>query len=145
MKRFSRFLITIALILLFSGSSWVDIEIKAQVDKNKLTTDELLTYKLTVASATSAIPRPILPKFEGFSIVSQAESATVSLVKSRIKKIIVFAFILAPNNPGKFKIEPSQIKLEGKAYQTDAFDIEVTQGKNKPIPPPQEEVPQTTL
>lgn len=138
MKRFL-FLVTMALIIFLTDSVLAEIEIKAQVDKNKLTTDELLTYKLIITSDEKNIPQPQIPRFEGFNIVSQAQSTTVSLAKSNIKNIIVYAFILAPQNVGKLKIESSQIKFKGKIYQTEAFDIEVNQGKTKPLTPPKQQ------
>lgn len=137
MKRI--FLITTSLLLFCIGSAFAEVEIKAGVDKNKLTTDEVLTYKLIITSQVKNIPVPQVPKFEGFNIVSQAQSTTVSFIKSKIKNIIVYVFILAPKDYGKFKIEPAQIKFKGKSLQTEAFDIEVGLGKTKPIAPPEEE------
>jgi hypothetical protein len=64
---------------------------------------------------------------------------------------------LSPRQIGKFKIEPSQIKVKGQTYSTQAFEIEVTQGKatpknhpeEKPLTPEQNEtkpeLPQITL
>lgn len=145
-----------ALILSFVSPVLAEIEMKAQVDKNNLTTDELLTYKLVITSDEKNIPRVQLPKFEGFNIASQAQSSTVSFAKSNIKKIIVFAFILRPNEVGEFKIEPSQINFEGKTYKTEVFKIKIIQGKTKPLKPPrkdktlppeqpEEQGPKTTL
>lgn len=156
MKRYLLLLVTTGLILFLHGYVLAGVEIKAEVDKNKLTTDELLTYKLIITSTEKYIPQPRVPKFEGFNIISQAESATVSFTKSKIKNINVYVFILAPQGSGELKIEPSQIKFKGRSYQTEAFDIEVAQGKSRPpLPPqqkqgrpqetPEEQAPQTTL
>jgi len=128
-----------ALILSFVSPVLAEIEMKAQVDKNNLTADELLTYKLVITSDEKNIPRVQLPKFEGFNIASQAQSSTVSFAKSNIKKIIVFAFILRPNEVGEFKIGPSQINFEGKTYKTEVFKIKIIQGKTKPLKPPQKD------
>ncbi|MDP3732584.1 MAG: BatD family protein, partial [Candidatus Omnitrophota bacterium] len=86
--------------------------------------------------------------------VSSAHSSTVSFVKNNIKTILVYAYILAPTDIGKFKIEPSTIKIKNETFSTATFEIEVKQGKAKPKPKAQpkethpekrEEPPQITL
>ena len=150
------FLIALAIMISAVSCAYANIEIKAEVDKQKLSTDELLTYKLTVLSTQKDTPAPQTPNFTGFNIVSQAQSNTVSFARPKFQNIIVYAFILSPKEAGKFKIEPSQIKLQGQTYQAEAFEIEVTAVEAKPAPPgtspesptpekPEEEKPATTL
>ena len=126
----------IALGIIFSflcvSLAFAETSIKAEVDKKSITTDENITYKLVITSAEQNIPAPQVPKFEGFNILSQAQSSTVSFAGGGIKTILVYAFILAPTDVGKFKIEPSSVKMKDKTYSTDSIEIEVTQGKAKP-------------
>lgn len=147
----------IIFIFLFISVSFAETSIKAEVDKNTLTTDEALTYKIIITSSEKQIPEPRVPKFEGFNVVSSASSSTVSFTEGNVKTILVYAFILAPAAAGKFKIEPSRIKVAGNAYFSQEFEIQVTQGKvqpkalpeQKPSPPektlPKSEEPQVTL
>lgn len=142
-------------VLLITGQALAETTIKAEVDRQALSTDEELTYKVIITSSEKQLPAPELPKFEGFSILSQADSSTISFVKGEIKTILVYAVILVPTAPGKFSIGPSTLKLKDKIYSSDSFEIEVTQGKNLPLTPPEErpllpghpeaEEPQTTL
>ena len=152
---------TIALVLififLFITPAIAETSIKAEVDKKSITTDEMLTYKLTIISSEKKLPTPEVPKFEGFNVISQAQSSTISFVKSDIKTILVYAFILAPTDVGKCNIGPSTIKIKDKTYSTEPLEIEVTQGKAKPgekpaqkpslppVPQPETEQPQITL
>lgn len=140
MRRFAIIGIVFGSLFLFLGLVSAETSIKAEVDKTSITTDEALTYKLIITSSDKGIPTPQLPKFEGFSVLSQAQSQTMSLVKSNIKTVLVYAFILAPINIGKFKIEPSSIKIKNEAYSTDAFEIEVKQGKTRPTVPQEEKL-----
>lgn len=149
--------IIVFFIFLFISMAFAEISIKAKVDKTSITTDETLTYKLIITSTEKQVPQPEVPKFEGFNVVSQAQSSTFSYLKTGPKTILVFAFVLTPTDIGKFKIEPGSIALKGKTYATDTFEIEVTQGKTKPQVPlglesplpkrtqPQTEQPQITL
>ena len=149
--------IAVTFIFLFISMAFAEISIKAEVGKTSITTDETLTYKLIITSTEKQVPQPEVPKFEGFNVVSQAQSSTFSYLKTGPKTILVFAFILTPTDIGKFKIEPSSIALEGKTYATDTFEIEVTPDKARPKTPleqrpsqpekiqPESEEPQITL
>ncbi len=135
--------------------SFAETSIKAEVDKTSMTTDEALTYKLTINSSERNTPLPQIPKFEGFAVVSQAQSSNIAFVKGGIKTVIVYTFILVAKDIGKFKIEPGTIKINNKTYPSEAFEIEVTQGKAMPKPeeepsypeefPSETEAPQTIL
>jgi hypothetical protein len=127
---------------LFAGQALAQTSIKAEVDKTGITTDENIIYKVTVTSLAKKVPGPELPKFEGFYILSQAQSSTISLAKGKkLQSILVYVYILVPKETGKFKIEPSRIKVDGKAYVSGAFEIEVKPGTAKPQGPPSREIP----
>jgi hypothetical protein len=129
--------ILLGIIFVFSyASAFAETTIKAEVDKSDITTDEALTYKVIVTSTEKDLPEIQPPKFDGFNLIYQAKSTTFSFVKSNIKTILVYAFILAPTDIGKFKIEPSSIKVKGQEYSTAAFEIEVKQGKAPLKPQP---------
>jgi hypothetical protein len=131
------------LILSCCVSAFAETTIKAEVDKKRISTDEAVTYKLIVSSTEKDIPQPQLPGFEGFATVSSAQSSTISFMQGGPKTILILACILAPLNTGKFTIQPSSITVQGKTYSSEAFDIEVVQGKTMPQPETKE--PQTTL
>ncbi len=141
----------IIFIFLSSALAFAQIPIKAEVDKTSISTDEVLTYKLTITSTEKNIPQPQIPEFKGFHIISQAQSSTFSFLKSGSQTIVVYAFILVPQDTGKFQIEPSKINLAGKTYYTDSFEIEVTIGESKPqtpkevepLPLPEESIPES--
>ena len=136
MKRIAIF--AVIFTLFFISASFAETAIKAEVDKNKITTDETLTYKIVITSSENKLPGPEVPKFEGFSIISQAQSSTISFVTGKIKTILVYAFILGPTDKGKFIIPPAIIKVNNETYSSDSFEIEVTMGKTLPKPKLQE-------
>jgi HAMP domain-containing protein len=151
--------IIIAALFIFCGyiKAFAEITIKSEIDKLKITTDDTITYKLIITSTAKNIPEPRVPDFTGFAVVSQAQSSTISFIKSGIKSILVYAYILAPLESGKFKIKPSQIKVKNKIVSSQGFEIEVKPAKpgtknlseEKPVPlpetPSESEQPQVTL
>ena len=141
------------LVLFFLSAvlpSFADTAIKAEVNKTSISTDDTVTYKLQITTSEKSLPSPTLPKFEGFQVITQAQSSDISWGKPQMKAAAVFEFVLAPAEAGKFKIEPSTLKVMGKTYSTESFEIEVTQGKQRPQipqekPQPESEEPQYTL
>lgn len=127
--------------LFFSFTAHAEVAIKAEVDKIAMSTDDVLTYKIIVTSAERITVPVQFPKFEGFLVLSNAQSQTVSFVKGGIRSIVVYAFVLKPKGPGKIKIEPSSIKFQDKNYTSDHFEINVKQGKIQPKAPVKKEIP----
>ncbi len=142
MKRIIIFVTIFILTFILKASAYTDI--KAEVDKLSLTTDDTLSYKITITSTDQSVPNPALPKFDDFNVVSTGQTSTLSFVKNQVKTVSIYSFLLVPKNAGKFKIQPTQIKIEGDAYETKDFNIEVTPGKPKPKTLPEEKpaVPQ---
>lgn len=141
---------------LFFANAFADISIKAEVDKTSITTDDAVTYKVTVTSDEKNLSAPELPTLDDFQVVSSARSSTVSFIKNSPKALLAYVLVLLPRKAGKLIIGPSIVKVNSKAYATDAFTIEVAPGKMKAqvspeenqIPEssfPQSDQPQTTL
>ena len=128
----------LAFSLLFQSFVFAEISLRCEVDKKSISTDDQLVYKLIVSSSEKNIPAPKSPAFAGFAIISQAQSSTVIFGKSEIKTLLVYAYILAPLQPGKFNIEPSTITVKDKTYASQRIEIEVTPGRKHPARQPQE-------
>jgi len=137
-------ILVILFIVFYLNSAFAETTIKAKVDKTNITTDKVVTYKLTITSTEKKVPRPELPEFEGFRIISQVQSSNVSLIKKDIKTSIVHTYILAPDKIGTLKIKPSKIKIDDEVISSDAFQIEVKQGKVKPEPKEELPLPEDT-
>jgi len=124
----------LSFFLFFAVSAFAQISIKAEVNNTSITTKDYLTYKLTITSTEKNIPSPQTPKFEGFDVLSQAQSSTLSLAAGNIKTMSTFTYILAPKEKGKFKIEPAVVKLKDKVFSSAAFEIEVKQESPSSLP-----------
>ena len=127
-------ILVILFIVFYLNSVFAETTIKAGVDKTNITTDEIITYKLTITSTERKVPQPELPEFDGFRIVSQVQSSNIALMKKDITTSIVHTYILAPNKIGIIKIDSSKIKIDDEIISSEAFQIEVKEGKIKPEP-----------
>ncbi len=111
--------------------SFADNPIWAEVDKTKITTDEVVTYKIVIDSLSKDTLKPHLPEFEGLYVVSSSQSSNITFSREGAKTVLGFTFILAPKETGKFTIGPASVEVKGEVYSTDSFEIEVTQGKRQ--------------
>jgi hypothetical protein len=128
-------------VLTIHHSVIAEVTIKAEIDKTSVTTDEVVAYKILITSDSQTRPVLEIPKFEGFKVLSQAHSTTINFTKVGAKNLNVYAFILLPLRIGKLKIEPSKLKVGDTNLFSESFEIEVKEGKQKPIAPKEEKPP----
>jgi hypothetical protein len=145
---------------LLSGKANAELSIQASIDKQAFTTDETLTYTLVIRSSEQRIPKPKFPSFTGLTVVSQAQSSSVTLVKGEAKTVVVYVFELAVSAPGVMTIEPASVEVDKQIFSSDSFQIDVKEGTMKtphtipkqeqrspslPDSPPDEDRPKVTL
>lgn len=130
-------IIALMFVLVFFGTLFAQGSIKSEVDKTKISTNETVTYKITISSK-EGVPKLKLPSFEGFDVVSSAQSSSISFGQKNAESRITYVLVLAPNKTGKIHIEPSSISVQGKDYASDSFDIEVT---GSSLPTPEDNIP----
>jgi len=126
--------------LLFVSVLFAEVSLRCEVDKKNISTDEELVYKLIVNSSEKNIPAPKPPAFKEFDVISQAQSSTVVFTAGSVKNLLVCTYILLPLQPGKFKIEPSTVTIEGETYKSEEIEIEVLPGARRPDNQPQKNV-----
>lgn len=125
------YLIVISLVM-FSGVCFAEEPIKAEVDKTKIATDETIIYKISIISSDKKVPAPQLPDFEGFSVLSRVQSSSISFSSEGVRTSMIYTFILAPLDAGKFSIGPATVKAGNKIYSSETLEIEVTPSKSMP-------------
>ncbi|MFC1675131.1 BatD family protein [Candidatus Omnitrophota bacterium] len=120
-----------AFICLSAVFAFAETKVEAQVDKDTLSTDELLTYKLVVTTSEKKLASLAVASFDGFKVVSKAQSSTVSFAKGKARSVYVYVFMLSAQKTGKLTIGASCVEAGGKKYSAESFKIRVTKGKVK--------------
>ncbi len=128
MKRF----IFIFFIGLLSINTQAQVNIKARVSKDRLTTDDHLTvqFDVSVRGTTEAdINAFKAPKFKGFKVIGT--SLTENYYSSNRKSVAVFGYTyyLQPIKAGVLAIGKSNFTFDGKKYESQVIKITVTKGK----------------
>lgn len=122
-------------ILVCSSACFAQVELKAEVDKQKISTDEGVVYKLLITAAGEPMPQPELPAFQDFNITAQVSTSNIEIAGNESKFTVLYIFVLAPKAAGKFVIESATAKAQAGVVSSGQFEIEVTQGKKKHGPP----------
>jgi hypothetical protein len=137
-------LIGFALVLTYVGFCAEEINIKASVDKNKLSRDQTLALRIEISGILKGSPEIKLPDFKkDFEVISSGQSQSISIKDKEKSQIIAFEYLLTPKRSGKITIGEVVMAYEGKAYKTAPIEIEVSPSAIEPKPsvPPQEEIP----
>ncbi len=142
MKRILFFLLILFFILPFK--CFAAIEMKAQVDKQKISLGEELVYKLVVTATDEPLEKPEFPDFKGFLVLSQAHTSNITVKAKEAKVAAVYVFILLPQETGKLVIAPAQLKSKDKIVKSQSFEIEVEPAQEKILLEPPDILPQTT-
>ena len=142
--RFVSFLIILAL---FSFSSVriiaaeTAVSIKSSVDKQKISQDEVVIFKVDIAGELSAQPEiKLLDLKKDFEVVSSEQSQSFSIAKGKVSREASFIYVLSAKATGKFTIGEVEVKIGKESFKTAAIDIEVTPAKN-PRPKSPEQKP----
>lgn len=126
--------IIIFILLCASPAFAADVTISSSVDKNIVSLDDNLTYTVTIQGSITKVPPPKLPDFKGFRSYSSSRSQNISIVNGRVSASIKYKYILVPNTVGTYLIEPAEIEIGGKIYQTAPVQIEVVASSQKAAP-----------
>lgn len=124
--------------------AFAEITVRAEVDKKTMTADEVLSYKIVINSSEIRLPPFDIPKFDGFNIISRAQSSQIKAGGGKFSNTTEFVYVLTPVKTGILEIPPIEIKTDKNKYSTESFRIEVKEGKEKPKPqvPPKSVIPE---
>jgi hypothetical protein len=130
------------IFLLTSTKLFADININASVDRTTVNFGESITLQVEVSGDVASVPKPTLPQLTDFNVYSSGTSQNVSFVNGRVSSSITYSFVLSPNKPGKYVINPVSLTVGGKTYSTNPINVEVLASG---IPQPQKQVDKQQL
>ncbi|MGE5308259.1 MAG: BatD family protein [Deltaproteobacteria bacterium] len=143
-----RTVLTLALLLGMSGLCFAQTTLKAELDKQKITADETVTYKLTIVSSEGQVPRPEFPDLKAFDVLSQVQSSNITFTGQGMKTMLVYVLVLLPRNEGTLQIPPASLTAGGRKMLSDSFTLQVSPGsgrarKSHPSQAPGRQMPDT--
>ncbi len=107
-------------------------ELRAQVDANEITTDDTVTFTLTLTTPDGNTPRLNLPVLDGFDVVGSSTSSQYSLVNGGASASMTYSYELQPTRAGDITIPSLHLDMNGQTLSSDSITVRVTQGNGMP-------------
>lgn len=107
-------------------------ELSAQVDANDITTDDTVTYTLSLVTPDGNAPNLKLPALDGFDVVSSQMGTQYSVVNGTSSLRTIYSYVLQPTRVGDLRIPKLNLTLGGQALHTEPLTVHVTQGNGQP-------------
>ncbi|MBI4358679.1 MAG: BatD family protein, partial [Candidatus Omnitrophica bacterium] len=143
------FLVAVLASGVFSYSPVLDADepqLSATVDKHTARVNEEIHLNVKVTGARGSLQAPHLPSLEQFEIFYSGRSSRFSFVNGRSESMTEFNYVLIPRSAGRFVVQPIEIRIDDKLYQTNQLEIQIeesqfvaqpTAGGISPVPPRQ--------
>ncbi|MCH8310067.1 MAG: protein BatD, partial [Chloroflexi bacterium] len=135
-------LIALLLILALAINAGVShaqvVPVTAHVDKNILSTDEILTLTVTIVGETN-VPLPVLPHIDGAQIIGRSTASQITITNGKATAEFNFAFRLQPLREGSLTIGPITVLIGGVKHATDPIEVSIVRGSGQfgaPATPP---------
>jgi len=136
-KKYS-FIIALMMLCLSTNLLWAKNTVEIQLDRNRLTTNDVINCEVTVTLTDADKVKDIkMPDFKGFNVLdsrqSSQHSTTVINFKMTSSKITTTTTLLAPTAPGSFTIGPASFMENGRRVISNSVRVQVVDVDTKPV------------
>ncbi|HSQ45125.1 MAG TPA: BatD family protein [Ginsengibacter sp.] len=125
---FAKFLFFLVVLVAFEAynTSFAQANFTAICPQKKIGKNDYLQVQFKVEHAAN-VESIDPPSFKNFSVVSgpNQESGMTS-INGKVDQYVSIGYVLKPNGPGKFTIAPATAKADGKEFQSNTLNVEVT-------------------
>ena len=109
------------------------IQVKAYVDKNKCSINDLINYKIELQDANSFGDVNIEQLSKYFSIISgPSQQTSMQWINGSVTNSRIMSWSIAPKKAGKLTIPALTVSVGKKRYKTNQIIIQVIGSNNKP-------------
>jgi cell division protein FtsL len=130
-------ILTILILLLSTIPGWSqDTEVSATVGSDTVGIHDQVQLVIRVSGKDSnEAENPRFPEPQGFSVVSGPSIGTqFQWINGRSSSSKSFTYILVPKKEGQFTIDPIEVRVGDKTYETKAIQVQVTLASTNPSP-----------
>ena len=107
--------------------------LRVTVDREALSTDEVLRLEVVVEVDSGSPPAPILPSFEGFDLLSSSTASQLNIVGGQARSQVTYRYELQPRRFGMLVIEPVRLAWQGETHASPAIPIRVSPGRTPTV------------
>ena len=124
--------IKILLILIFVGYSTMADNVQFVMDgPEAVAVGDQFRLSFTLNESGTDLQLPDLSNFDVLMGPSTSQSSSFQMINGKTTQSVSFSytFVLRAKNVGKYTIRPASIKVQGKTYESNSFDIQVVKGQ----------------
>ena len=130
MKKIGNKMKKISLILVFNMSFIFGFQAKAIVDKNIITIDDVINFKIELESTISFGDLNANSIFKDFDIISgPSQQTTMQWINGRMTNSKIMSWMISPKKVGRLIIPSLNILIGGKKISTNKITIQVEKSK----------------
>jgi hypothetical protein len=103
-------------------------KIGINVDREPLVAGQPFELTITISTHSSGEPRIRLPRFRGLRVIRQSESHPMSFsfsfgmgkqAQREMRRKSIYTFVLVAERSGRYELDPVQVTVDGKTFQSD--------------------------
>ena len=102
--------------------------VTATVDRNQITTDDMLLLTVNVDSSSGSVSQPDLPRLDGFRIMGTNSSTQMTSINGDTNVSTIYQYRLQPLHSGDLVIPPIAVTVNGQQESTQPIPVTVSQG-----------------
>jgi hypothetical protein len=136
-------ILALFIFLLTGVPAWSqDVQVSASIGSDTVGIHDQVQLVIKVSGKDSGeAENPRFPEPQGFSVVSGPNIGTqFQWINGRSSSSKSFTYILVPKKEGQFTIDPIEVRVGDKTYETNAIQVQVTQASANPSPQPRNSV-----
>lgn len=120
------FFLVLLIALSADNTSFAQANFTAICPQKKIGKNDYLQVQFKIEHAAN-VESIDPPSFKNFSVISgpNQESGMTS-INGKVDQYVSIGYVLKPNAPGKFTIAPATAKADGKQFQSNSLNVEVT-------------------
>jgi len=132
------FCISLFALLFIPGAQSQDLEVRASIGTDTVGLNDQFQLTITVSGKDSGdAEAPQLPRFENFQVVAGPSVSTqFQWINGRTSSTKSFIYVLLPGKEGQFTIDPIEVTVGKRVFNTQPIDVRVTASSTQAAPLP---------
>lgn len=134
--RFVALFLTLAILSLAALPAFAQgPAITTTVDRNAVTTDDIVVLTVVLETEDGQVAQPQLPALDGFRVLTTSSGRQLVIANGATTAQTTYQFRLQPLHEGELTIPPFSVTIDGQVVSSDPIVVAVTQGSGQPQQP----------
>jgi hypothetical protein len=119
---------TFVVLIMLAAGAWGagnDLDVNVSLAPTSIGLDQQAVLEVRVEGASQDLPEPDLPTLPTIEVYSQGRSSNYSWINGQVSSSVTYRYLLLPQKPGKFPIEPISVVYEGRRYTGNVVELTV--------------------